>query len=139
MIRLLASKRGASSVLVILLLLVLMVFGIAALTTSLSGLRLGQKVTDWSNAYYTAEGVAAHRWAEIDAAVGEAGQRDAAGFEKALADKLAELDFEAQLASTEEGFAVTYEVREGNIGLHVTLALGKDGSVLRPVEWYQIS
>ena len=41
-----ASKKGASSVFVILLLLVLVVFGIAALTTALSGLRLNQKVSD---------------------------------------------------------------------------------------------
>ena len=57
--RVLASQKGASSVLVILLLLVLVVFGVAALTTALSGLRLGQKVSDWNESYYRLEGQAA--------------------------------------------------------------------------------
>ena len=136
--KLLASKKGASSVLVILLLLVLVVFGVAALTTALSGLRLGQKVADWSTAYYGAEGVAAHRWAAIDAAVSRAGQQDADGFEQALEDNLAKLDFDTQLTSSDKGCSISYEAWEGDIGLHVTLALAMDGSVLRPVEWYQI-
>ncbi len=137
--KLLASKKGASSVLVILLLLVLVVFGVAALTTALSGLRLGQKVSDWSTAYYSAEGIAAHHWAEIDAAVSRAGQQDADGFEQTLTGNLAALDFETQLSRDDEGISISYETREGDIGLHVTLALAMDGSALRPVEWYQIN
>ncbi len=137
--KLMASNKGASSVLVILLLLVLVVFGVAALTTALSGLRLGQKVSDWSNAYYSAEGIAAHCWAEVDAAVSQAGQQDADGFEQALTDKLAELDFDTQLTRGDRGFSISYETWEGDIGLHVTLALAMDGSALRPVEWYQIN
>lgn len=137
--KLLVSKKGASSVLVILLLLVLVVFGIAALTTALSGLRLGQKVSDWSSAYYNAEGVAAHRWAQIDAAVSQAGQQDADGFEQALAANLGGLDFKVQLEGSGDGYSISYEAWDGDIGLHVTLALDKsEDAQLCPVQWYQI-
>jgi len=48
MMKLMRSKKGASSILVILMLVVLVVFGVAALTTALSSMRLGQKVEDWN-------------------------------------------------------------------------------------------
>ncbi len=137
--KLLVSKKGASSVLVILLLLVLVVFGIAALTTSLSGLRLGQKVSDWSTAYYGAEGVAAHRWARIDAAVSQAGEQDADGFEQVLTDNLSGLDFDTQLDTNGKDWSISYEAWDGDIGLHVTLELDADKDpALYPVQWYQI-
>ena len=136
--KLLASKRGASSVLVILLLLVLVVFGVAALTTSLSGLRLGQKVSDWTTAYYGIEGIAAHHWANIDAAVNQASQQEADAYEQTLMNKLAELGFKTQLVKNGDAFYISYEVWEGKTGLHVTLEIAMDGSGLHPVEWYQI-
>jgi len=132
--RALTCKKGASSVLVILLLLVLVVFGVAALTTALSGLRLGQKVSDWNESYYRLEGQAARCWAEIDAAVSRAA--DTGGpFERALEKELKQLGFEAALKDN----AITYEVRTGESRLHVTLALDMEQSPrLRPAEWYQI-
>ena len=137
--KLLVSKKGASSVLVILLLLVLVVFGVAALTTALSGLRLGQKVSDWSSAYYGAEGLAAYRWAQIDAAVRRAQERDSDVFEQALAANLAGLDFDTQLDNSGEDLKISYEAWEGDIGLHVTLELDEaQEPALRPVQWYQI-
>lgn len=132
--RVLACKKGASSVLVILLLLVLVVFGVAALTTALSGLRLGQKVSDWNDSYYRLEGQAARCWAEIDAAVSRAA---GAGepLEQALESELKQLSFETTLKDS----AITYEVRSGSTRLHVTLALDMEQSPrLRPTEWYQI-
>ena len=137
--KLLASKKGASSVLVILLLLVLVVFGIAALTTSLSGLRLGQKVSDWSTAYYGVEGAAAHCWAKIDAAVSQARKQDAEGFEQSLTDNLSGLEFDTQLDTSGEHWRISYEAWDGDIGLHVTLELDEDKDpALYPVQWYQI-
>ena len=137
--KLLVSKKGASSVLVILLLLVLVVFGIAALTTSLSGLRLGQKVSDWSAEYYGAEGAAAHRWAQIDVAVSQARRQDAEGFEQALKDNLTGLEFVTQLDASGEEWRISYETWNGGIGLHVTLELDDDKvPALHPVQWYQI-
>jgi Tfp pilus assembly protein PilX len=136
--KLLASKKGASSVLVILLLLALVVFGVAALTTSLSGLRLGQKISGWSSAYYAAEGLAARCWAQIDAAASRAAGQSASGFEQALAAELAELDFETQL-DCGDGCTISYEAWEGDIGLYVRLVLDTEGSpTWRPVQWYQI-
>ena len=91
--RVLTSQKGASSVLVILLLLALVVFGVAALTTALSGLRLGQKVSDWNESYYRLEGQAARCWAEIDAAVSRAAETGGP-FEQALKNELKQLSFE---------------------------------------------
>lgn len=137
--KILASKKGASSVLVILLLLVLVVFGIAALTTALSGLRLGQKVSDWSASYYGAEGIAAHRWAQIDKAVSEATAKDSGSFEQALSEKLAELDFDTALVDHGESFTISYETWDGDIGLHVTLALDLERDPhLVATQWYQL-
>lgn len=132
--RVLTCKKGASSVLVVLLLLVLVVFGIAALTTALSGLRLGQKVSNWNDSYYRMEGEAARCWAEIDAAVSRA--VEAGGpLEKALANELEQLGFETTL----KGNTITYEVRSSEGRLHVTLALDMEQSPrLRATEWYHI-
>ena len=132
----LASKKGASSILVVLLLLVLVVFGIAALTTALSGLRLGQKVSDWSASYYGAEAIAARHWAQIDQAVSEASVEDR-DFEQALSEKLSGLDFDTQLSDSDNGITITYKAREGDTELHVTLALD-DKQKLKATEWYQI-
>jgi len=132
--RVLASQKGASSVLVILLLLVLVVFGVAALTTALSGLRLGQKVSDWNESYYRLEGQAARCWAEIDAAVSRAAE-SGEPFEQALENELKQLNFETTL----KGNAITYEVCSDGARLHVTLVLDMEQSPrLRPTEWYQI-
>lgn len=132
--RILTSQKGASSVLVILLLLALVVFGVAALTTALSGLRLGQKVSDWNESYYRLEGQAARCWAEIDAAVSRAAETGGP-FEQALKNELKQLSFETTLKVN----AITYEVRSDGARLHVTLALDmKQSPRLRPTEWYQI-
>jgi hypothetical protein len=132
--RVLTSQKGASSVLVILLLLALVVFGVAALTTALSGLRLGQKVSDWNESYYRLEGQAARCWAEIDAAVSRAAETGGP-VEQALKNELKQLSFETTLKVN----AITYEVRSDGARLHVTLALDmKQSPRLRPTEWYQI-
>ena len=137
--RLMASNKGASSILVILLLLVLVVFGIAALTTALSGLRLGLKVSDWSEAYYGAEGIAAQRWAEIDKAVSEASKSDHDNFFESLSKQLSAQDFETTLESHKDTISISYETWNGDIGLHVVLEMETEvGRDLRVTQWRQI-
>lgn len=46
-------KDGASSVLIILIMVVLVVFGLAALTTSMAATRLGDKSKVWTGEYYS--------------------------------------------------------------------------------------
>jgi len=137
--RVLASKKGASSILVILLLVVLVVFGIAALTTALSSMRLGQKVADWNAQYYAAEGQAWERCAGIDRAVKTAlsGEgADAAAIQQALR----ELDFYTATQDTEDGLRITYETwaDSGTVGIHTELLLRLSDGSLTVVQWREI-
>ena len=92
--KLMTSKKGSSSILVVLLLIVLVVFGIAALTTTaLSNLRLGQKVADWNAEYYTAEGIAWERVAEIDKAIAQAYEQPDADIAGSVADNISATRF----------------------------------------------
>ena len=70
--RLLQSNKGASLVLVMLMMVVLLVFGLAALTTSLSSLRLGGKAAEWQQSYYAMEEKAEKSVAAIDTALNKA-------------------------------------------------------------------
>ena len=60
------NTKGASSVLVILMMVVLVLFGLSALTAGLSSLRLTEKSGIWAGEYYLLEGEAETRVAEID-------------------------------------------------------------------------
>lgn len=60
------NKKGATSVLIILLMVVLMVFGLTILTTTLSNRSLSDKKQDWLNEYYALEGEVALSLAGID-------------------------------------------------------------------------
>jgi hypothetical protein len=60
------NKEGASSVLIILIMVVLVVFGLAALTTSLAAVRLTDKSNEWSGEYYSLEGKAGNLLFEVD-------------------------------------------------------------------------
>lgn len=57
---------GASSILVIVMMVVLLVFGLAVLTTSLSNVRLGERKRAWLNDYYVLEGVSESEISKID-------------------------------------------------------------------------
>jgi hypothetical protein len=59
-------RKGASSVLVILMMVVLVLFGLSALTAGLASLRLTEKSGIWTEEYYLLEGKAESRVAEID-------------------------------------------------------------------------
>jgi hypothetical protein len=60
------SERGASSVLVVLVLVVLLGLGLAALTTSLASVRLGEKSGEWYSSYYELDRKAEEKLALID-------------------------------------------------------------------------
>ncbi len=62
----LKDTRGASSILVIIMMVVLLVFGLAVLTTSLSNVRLGERKRAWLTEYYALEGVSESEMSKID-------------------------------------------------------------------------
>ena len=66
------NEKGASSVLVMLILIVLVSLGLAALTTSLASMRLGDKSAEWHMAYYELDRMAEKRVAAIDDAISDA-------------------------------------------------------------------
>jgi Tfp pilus assembly protein PilX len=133
---LLYSKKGASSIMVMLMLVVLVVFGIAALTTALSSMRLGQKVVDWNEKYYAAEKAANERYAEADKAVRNAsGSGDIAGAVKSELEKLGFGDVQI----TGDTLTISYETWSEDIGISAVLALDiSDLTSLRPVQWKEI-
>jgi len=59
-------KKGATSVLIILLMVVLMVFGLTILTTTLSNKSLSDKKQAWLDEYYDLEGQVALELASVD-------------------------------------------------------------------------
>ena len=133
MIEKLRGEKGASSVMVVLLLVALLVFGIAALTTALSSARLGQKVSEWNTAYYAADAQANERLAEIDKASREA-QLSAYGFEPALESRLASLGFAATVEKEDGLLLIGYEAKSGEIAIDVVLsASAPDG--LKILQW----
>lgn len=68
----LRSNKGASSVLVILMMVVLIALGLAALTTSLAAMRLGDKSGEWYEAFYALDNMAEVNLAVIDGYIKEA-------------------------------------------------------------------
>lgn len=63
---LLKSNRGATSVLIMVMMIILMVFGLAALTTSAVSKKLAQKNANWLEEYYLLQGKAEKLMAEIE-------------------------------------------------------------------------
>lgn len=60
------NKKGSTSVLIILLMVVLMVFGLTILTTTLSNKNLSEKKRDWVKSYYDLESQVALSLADLD-------------------------------------------------------------------------
>lgn len=134
----LLSKKGASSIMVMLMLVVLVVFGVAALTTALSNMRLGQKVQSWNAKYYAAEGEANERYAKIDRAVAQAFAEggDIAGN---IRKQIEGLVFEVSAQASGDGFEFSYETWSEDIGISAVLSLDADDKdSLRPVRWKEI-
>ncbi|MDW7659802.1 MAG: hypothetical protein SCL54_00105 [Bacillota bacterium] len=59
-------QRGSSSVLVIMVLLMLITFGVLAMMTSYSGLKISRKNAEWTQAFYKLESMAGNHLAEIE-------------------------------------------------------------------------
>lgn len=64
--QILKSERGSTSILVVIFMIVLMVFGLSILTTSLSNTRLAEKKRQWLTEYYALEGEVSKEMALID-------------------------------------------------------------------------
>lgn len=64
--QLLKKEQGATSIFVMILMVVLIVFGLAALTTSLASLKLSNKNSLWTKEYYLLESKAEEYVAKID-------------------------------------------------------------------------
>lgn len=129
--KLIKSQKGASSILVILMLVVLVVFGVAALTTAVSNVRLGQKAADWNDKYYAADAKANENYAQIEKAVCE--WQDSclqiSESEPELNDFIKTLGFSVKITE-EDGnlFKFAYEVWEQDVGISVVLSCNKKGS-----------
>lgn len=67
----LKSKDGSTSVLIIMLMIVLMIFGLAILTTTLSNESLSDKKLNWLKDFYNLESKVALELAEIDKIIQE--------------------------------------------------------------------
>lgn len=136
--KMLGSKRGASSIMVMLMLVVLVVFGIAALTTALSNIRLGQKVVDWNENYYTAEGIANERYAVIDDAVRQAFSSGGSITDNLTAE-LNSLGLDVLIDTQGSAVHISYEAWSGNIGISVMLSFDTDNAQsLHAVQWKEI-
>jgi archaellum component FlaF (FlaF/FlaG flagellin family) len=60
------NKKGATSILIIMLMVVLMVFGLSILTATLSNETLSDKKTDWVKDFYALETNVAIKLSEVD-------------------------------------------------------------------------
>ncbi len=124
--------------LVILLLVVLVVFGVAALTTALSNVRLGQKVVDWNEKYYAAEAQANEIYAQIDKAVDETCQSYVEVSyrpDSIFTDSVEALGLDIK-STVDENLEFTYETWHSDVGIRVTLSLKNRGSgELEVTQW----
>ncbi len=64
-IKMLNSERGSSSVLVIMIMLLLITFGVLAMMSSYSNLKIARKHADWTKGYYALENIAQKKQIDI--------------------------------------------------------------------------
>ncbi len=138
----LRSRRGSASVLIVLMVVLLAVFGAMALTAASANLRLARRHADWSAEYYRFDASAEHLLAAAERETGSAAQAGE------LASRLADLRVEGVtniVSRNEEGRLILEAVAgdpEGR-GIRVELewTVGEDGSVSeqapRIVRWSQ--
>lgn len=72
----LQNNRGATSVLIMIMMIILMVFGVAALTTSAASRKLARKNAMWLTEYYGLQGRAQTAYAYLDEALNLAAAGD---------------------------------------------------------------
>lgn len=63
--KMLVSERGSSSVLVIMIMLLLITFGVLAMMSSYSNLKIARKHADWTTGYYALENIAQKKQIEV--------------------------------------------------------------------------
>jgi len=137
MMKLMRSKKGASSILVILMLVVLVVFGVAALTTALSSVRLGQKVEDWNEKYYTAEAKANKVYAQIDKVItDEPWPTISSRHPIELLTQALPIDIHVALDG--DACMLDYEVWEEDVGISVVLKYDFETETLYPTQWKEV-
>jgi hypothetical protein len=136
------SRRGSASVLIVLMVVLLAVFGAMALTAASANLRLARRHADWSAEYYRFDASAERLLAAADREAGEEGAATA------LADRLTSLRVEgiADVVCRTEAGHLTLEAVAGDPegrGIQVKLEwpVGEDGRVAeetpRIVRWSQ--
>lgn len=125
----LKDTKGASSILVIIMMVVLLVFGLAVLTTSLSNVRLGERKRAWLSEYYQLEGASFTEIAAIDTLLLKAEAEARAYIE--TDDYMDDYMMDGPLVGSQkqEVFALAYN---DAVGLLVSQAIaGKEDAVLR--------
>ncbi len=142
----LQNNRGATSVLIMIMMIILMVFGVAALTTSVASRKLAQKNAGWLAEYYALQGEAQAVYAHLDEALNlaDAGE-DISRIETSLNRFLREnancsfqrTDLESQpfiisMKVIESGKEVPKEIRMGFI-----LCKGEGRYHLKATKWLQ--
>jgi len=63
--KMLISERGSSSVLVIMIMLLLITFGVLAMMSSYSNLKIARKHADWTKGYYALENIAQKKQIDV--------------------------------------------------------------------------
>ncbi len=142
----LRDNRGATSVLIMIMMIILMAFGIAALTTSVASRKLAQKNANWLAEYYALQGEAETMYAHLDDALNlaEAGE-DLSRIEDLLNQFLRE-NANCSFQKTEaehQPFIININVKEPGrevpkeIQMGLVLAQGEGRYYLKVIKWEQ--
>lgn len=144
--RALNNNRGATSVLIMVMMIILMIFGLAALTTSVASKKLAEKNAGWMKEYYALQGEATIAYARmVDAmSLDEAGL-DLNKIENSLLRLLkTNNNFSFQKTNySEEPIVIEMEVKESGkedgkaIFMRFSLVLKENHYVLRTDRWLE--
>jgi hypothetical protein len=130
----LQSKRGSASAVVVMVTVLLAVFGVLALVSSYSGLKLAQRHATWSSDYYKVDAEAEAMLASIEgdlaAAAAKAGSTSASGTFPDLAAEALSLRVPSEQGSfTGDASGLTVRIRVGSIdGQNIRMELRIDFS-----------
>jgi len=135
-------QRGSSSVLVIMVLLMLITFGVLAMMTSYSGLKISRKNAEWTQAFYKLESLAGNHLAEIENHIIysadfadeyiEEMQDEVykkwleSSEEDAFKDEISEWIFENTLTESLDQMNIEYDLKLGSIGTLAFISISDD-------------
>lgn len=135
--------RGATSVLVVVIMLVLMMFGLAALTTAVAGRRLTDKNLSMTQEYYQLEGQAVKCHAKILSAIRRGGQE---AIKKEIVDfQEVKKAIQLERRSGKDVWQIDYEVKgeeEKRIEVQLEIAFfekTKEAHSITVLKWQQVS